>query len=349
MISIPTLKKFSEYKYLIHVSYWLFIVLFFGYFWGSIYHNFSTTLTNELVLLPAKMAATYIYVYLTIPLLLLKRKYLLFILISLSSLIIFGIIQRILIYYILTPLNPVYDPTLPLFDRYQIMHLIIDINTVTVIPIGARIAQAWYKSLMETQELERAKLEAELNFLKNQIQPHFLFNTLNNLYGLIVAKSDKAESLLLKLSEMLRYMLYQTNVDAIDLSEEIEHTKNYIEIEQLRYGDKVDICFNVYGSLEGKKIAPLILLPFVENCFKHGVAKATEPAWIRIDISLSNQYIQAIIENSIPLNNTKTLIPNSGIGLQNVKRRLDIIYKEQNELKIHATKDVYTVQLKLMR
>lgn len=229
------------------------------------------------------------------------------------------------------------------------MHLIIDINTVTVIPIGAKLAQAWYKSLMEAQELQRAKLEAELNFLKNQIQPHFLFNTLNNLYGLIVAKSDKAEFLLLKLSEMLRYMLYQTNVETIDLSEEIEQTKNYIEIERLRYGDKVDICFNVYGSVEGKKIAPLILLPFVENCFKHGVSKATQPAWIRIDISISDKYIQAIIENSIPANSANTLIPNSGIGLQNVKRRLDIIYKESNELKIYSSDEVYTVQLKLMK
>lgn len=343
------LQRLLSYKYLLHLFYWLFIVLFFGLFWGSINRDYGITFANELILLPAKMAATYIYVYITIPYLLLRRKYFFFIGSSILNLAFFGFVQRVLIYFFVIPWNKVYDPSLPLFDIYQTMHLVVDINTVTVIPIGAKLAQAWYRSIIDAKELEHAKLEAELNFLKNQVQPHFLFNTLNNLYGLIVAKSDKAEFLLLKLSDLLRYILYQTNVESIGLRDEIDHLKDYIEIEQLRYGDKVDICFNVYGDLDGKEIAPLLLLPFVENCFKHGVSKASDSAWIRIDISISDTLIEVIIENSVPLfaPNEPSILPQSGIGLHNVRRRLDIIYKDRNDLKIESEMGVYSVRLKL--
>lgn len=342
-------KRILAHKYLIHIGYWLFIVLFFGFFWGSIWGKYDVTFITELTLLPAKMAVTYIYVYLTIPFLLLKRKYALFILVSLVNLLLFALVERVLIYTFLIPLNAVYDPKLPLFDIYQIMHLVLDVNTVTVLPIGAKLAQVWYKNFSEAKELERAKLEAELNYLKNQVQPHFLFNTLNNLYALIVAKSDKAETLLLKLSDLLRYMLYQTNVDRALLSAEIEHVKDYIEIEQLRYGDKVDVCFNVYGNVGTKDIAPLLLLPFVENCFKHGVAKSKDEAWIRIDVSVSDTFIEFIVENSVPIlaNGSEAVDTQSGIGLQNVRRRLDIIYKDCYELKTHLGEGIYLVKLKI--
>lgn len=348
MIGTIKSNKLLALKIALHSAYWIFIVGFFGLFWGSANNNYGVTFFTELVLLPGKMLATYIYVYLTIPYLLLKRKYLLFVLTSIASLALIALLQRLLVCAFLIPYNKVFDPTLPFFDIYQIMHLIVDINTITVIPIGAKLAQVWYKNVMASKELERSKLEAELNFLKNQVQPHFLFNTLNNLYGLIVTKSDKAEVLLLKLSDLLRYMLYQTNSNSTLLESEIKHLKDYIEIEQLRYGDKVDVCFNVYGSLEGREIAPLILLPFVENCFKHGVLRASEQAWIRIDLSVSESLIEVIIENSIPqLNEPKPLIPPSGIGMQNVIRRLDIIYSGCYELKVNSSIDVYSVQLKL--
>lgn len=340
--------KLLSLKIALHFAYWIFIVGFFGLFWGSANDNYEVTFFTELILLPGKMLATYIYVYLTIPYLLLKRKYLLFVLASIASLALIALLQRFLVFNFLIPYNKVFDPTLPFFDIYQIMHLIVDVNTITVLPIGAKLAQVWYENVIASKELERSKLEAELNFLKNQVQPHFLFNTLNNLHGLIVAKSDKAEVLLLKLSDLLRYMLYQTNSNSNLLDSEIRHLKDYIEIEQLRYGNKVDVCFNVYGSLEGREIAPLILLPFVENCFKHGVLRATEQAWIRIDLSVSQSLIEVIIENSVPtIIQPSSLIPPSGIGLQNVIRRLDIIYSGRYELKVNPSSDVYSVQLKL--
>lgn len=348
MLSTLRANKLTALKVALHLGYWLFIVGFFGLFWGSANNNYGVTFTTELILLPGKILATYIYVYLTIPYLLLKRRYIIFVLSSLLNLTIIAILQRLLVCTFLIPLNSVFDPSLPFFDIYQIMHLVVDVNTITVIPIGAKLAQVWYKNVMAAKELERAKLEAELNFLKNQVQPHFLFNTLNNLYGLIVTKSDKAEVLLLKLSDLLRYMLYQTNSNSTPLESEITHLKDYIEIEQLRYGDKVEVCFNVYGNVEGKEIAPLILLPFLENCFKHGVMPAGDLAWIRIDLSVSDSLIEVIIENSVPaLRGANNLMPQSGIGLQNVKRRLEIIYNERYELKAQLQNEVYSVQLKL--
>ncbi len=319
-------------RYLRHILYWAGIVLFFGFFWGSSMGNYKKLIMSEIVLLPGKMMAVYFCIDYLLPKFLLKRRYSLFLLYSLLAMLLLGLFQRIIVFHFLIGWNEVFLP-LPFWNPYEIMHHIIDINTVMVIPLGVRLLRIYYRERVEASELAKAKFEAELKFLKNQVQPHFLFNTLNTLYGLTLKNSQKAGELVLKLSELMRYLLYETSVERVELEKELVHIKNYIELEKMRYNQRVEIGFNVMGKTQGKFIAPMILLHFVENSFKHSVAKSIEKAWITIDFSIKENSYLLRVENSKPsisgYHKADSLEVFAGVGLQNVQRRLDIIYKDQ--------------------
>lgn len=344
------INKLLENRFIPHIAYWTFIVLFFGLFWGSAEGKYDILIGSELILLPGKMAAVYLCIYWLVPMFLLKRKYVEFVGISLALLLVIAIFQRVLVYYLLIPWNSVYIPNLHLLDKFQIMHLMVDINSVVIIPLGVTLVKVWYKKLMETQELKRDKLEAELKFLKNQVQPHFLFNTLNNLYGLILKRSPQAEDVVLKLSELMRYMLYETNSDSVLLDKEVANTRSYIELEKVRYGEKVDICFDVYGNTMGWSIAPMLLLPFVENSFKHGVSASLDKAWIRIALSVDDTQLKFVVENSVPAGSgANSAEITSGIGLANVKRRLEILYPDSYSFSTNLKEGIYAAELIIMR
>ncbi len=201
----------------------------------------------------------------------------------------------------------------------------------------------WFISEKVKDKLKNEKLIAELAFLKSQINPHFLFNSLNNIYSLAYQKSAETPEAILKLSEIMRYMLYESNVDKVELSDEIRYLKNYIELQKLRLKDKARIKFEVSGDIESKTITPLVLISFVENAFKHGVAVDDEnPIIIRINIEAGKLFFQVINKKG-----KKNKDDTGGIGLQNVKRRLDLLYKDQYRLNIDNSNDVYTSELYL--
>jgi LytS/YehU family sensor histidine kinase len=264
--------------------------------------------------------------------------------------IILGLVQRIIVFNYLIGWNEVFFD-LPFWNPYEIMHHIIDINTVMVIPAGVRLLHIYYNEKFETTELAKEKFEAELKFLKNQVQPHFLFNTLNTLYGLILKKEDKAGEVVLKLSELMRYLLYETSVQRVELEKELHHIKNYIELEKIRYGNRVDVGYNIFGETSGRFISPMLLLHFVENSFKHGVSKSIDKAWITVDFTVSDNKYLLRIENSKPAITgylkSDVMEVFAGVGLQNVRRRLDIIYKEDYNLEIINKNDTYTIILEI--
>ncbi|HYQ57407.1 MAG TPA: histidine kinase, partial [Draconibacterium sp.] len=203
-------------------------------------------------------------------------------------------------------------------------------------------------------ELERNKLntelklkEAELKLLKAQIHPHFLFNTLNNLYGLTLEKSDDAPDLVLRLSDILDYILYRCNEKRVLLSDELTNLQNYIAIEKLRYSKKLNLETDLPNETDNLQIAPLLLLPFVENTFKHGVSNNPVAAFIRIKLSTRHTAIEFIIENS--KNPTQRQAPNysKGIGLKNVQKRLELLYPQKYKLKIDDKEETFSVTLSL--
>ena len=208
------------------------------------------------------------------------------------------------------------------------------------------IINDWAKQVREKQELENQTMVSELKFLRSQINPHFLFNTLNNLYALTLKKSDKAPEIVLKLSEMMRYMLYECNESKVLISKEINYIRNYLDLERIRHRKKVEINFELNGTVNQQKIAPLLLITFIENCFKHGIKNSITTGYVNLNIRLDGNDLFFIVENSKPSG-----LPNmehkraGGIGLVNVKRRLELLYPKAHDLKIEDSPNSYKVTL----
>lgn len=224
---------------------------------------------------------------------------------------------------------------------------VVQVTAVTmfiVIFVGMlRFAVDWFELEAKKKEMENEKLIAELNFLKAQINPHFLFNTLNNLYYLAYSKSENTTEVIAKLSQMMRYMIYDSNHPKVLLTKEIEYMHSYISLERMRLNNQIPIQFEVKGSVENIWIAPLIFITFLENAFKHGVGNNNPNAWVKISILLKGDECEYVVENSkAPKGEGK-----SGIGLQNVKRRLELSYPGNYQLTIEDKQDVYRVQLNL--
>lgn len=209
-----------------------------------------------------------------------------------------------------------------------------------------KIITDWVRSVREKQELETRTMQTELRFLKSQINPHFLFNTLNSLYALTLKKSDKAPEIVIKLSEMMRYMLYECNEKQVLLSNEVHYIRNYLDLEKLRQGQNVDIRLEVSGQISDQKIAPLMFIPFIENSFKHGLHNNISNAFVHMHLTVNEQRIEFICKNSkseaLPLQEHRR---SGGIGLVNVRRRLDILYPAHYSLKIDDTPHTYAVTL----
>ncbi len=206
----------------------------------------------------------------------------------------------------------------------------------------------WFKSRRRQQELEQAKLKAELTALKHQINPHFLFNVLNSLYGLAFKNDDEdtAEGIA-KLSQLMRYMLYESNVSRVPLLREVTYIEDFIDLQRLRLSERVDIRFIVEGELNGMEIAPMILIPFIENAFKHGISTVRE-SLIYIQITALNKKLQLQVKNPIhPGSRKQSESAPGGIGLANVRQRLEMLYPQGYKLEIDDANGIYEINLRI--
>jgi hypothetical protein len=223
-------------------------------------------------------------------------------------------------------------------------------NTVLfllVFTVGTCISmiQRWLKTEQNRKETENEKLNTELSFLKSQINPHFFFNTLNNIYSLAVVKSEKTAPSVMKLSQIMRYILTETGNDFVPLSKEVEFIDNYIELQQVRLTEMVKVKFTLEGDVESFRIAPLLLIPFIENAFKYGVS-TKEPSHINILLQSGKNGISFQAENYI-VTSTALEIEKTGIGINNVKRRLELLYPQQHQLKCEARDQHFYVHLEI--
>lgn len=193
------------------------------------------------------------------------------------------------------------------------------------------------------KQAEKEKLNAELFYLRAQINPHFLFNILNSIYSLAIEKSDNTAAAIVKLSQMMRYVLNETDKDFVSLEKEITYVSNYIELQQVRFGNSIPLFFTVNGNTAGKKIAPLILIPFIENAFKHGV-NAEENTEIKITVIIKEKELQLLVVNNKV--HTKNLEEEkSGLGIENTKERLRLLYPEAHTLVIDDTEKYFSILL----
>jgi LytS/YehU family sensor histidine kinase len=209
--------------------------------------------------------------------------------------------------------------------------------------LALKLSMDWYGQQLIIQKITVEKLNAEVNFLRAQVNPHFLFNILNNLYALTLKKSELAPDVVLKLSEMMEYMLYDSTGEKVPLEKEISYLNNYMELERLRFSGGAAIDLNINAALSGYEIAPLLLLPLVENAFKHGLGKQIKGGWIKVDIDLVQSTLGAIVENAKP----PSVVSNGkgGIGLDNLRKRLDLLYPGRYTLQLEDKKDAFWVKL----
>ena len=207
--------------------------------------------------------------------------------------------------------------------------------------------KVWYENKIKNEMLNRENKQAELQLLKAQIHPHFLFNTLNNIYSFTLTGSPKAEDLVNKLSGMMDYITTEGEKSLVPLIKELQFINDYIGLENVRYGDRLDMTVTIEGYYHDKLITPLLMIPFVENCFKHGASEMRGQQWINLAISVNNAQLDFRLSNSKPAqpNNKNS---KNGIGLTNVKKRLELLYPGKYLLNIESTSDKYSVHMQVL-
>lgn len=333
---------------LLHIIFWCAVLLFFTFFFGFESNDDNYILSFSLFLMPITIATTYVSIYKLIPDYLIKKKYFLFGLYSVYTLIISGYLLLVSVFFGLGYLSDFVYSNMSQLSR-SLFFVMIAVYLIVIIVSAFKLLKLNLKHAEKTKKLETKILETqlklkeqELNYLKMQIHPHFLFNTLNTMYGFALKKADETPEMILKLSNLLDYLLYQVDKPFVLLTDEINHIKDYIELEKMRFNNTLDVNIKCDNILETSKIAPMLLLPFIENSFKHGSLKNGVLS-INIDLSCDENTINFYIDNT----SSKSEHTKKGIGLENMQKRLDLLYKDKYTLTIDNTIDLYKVQLKL--
>ena len=338
-------------RILSHILFWMVAYFFFVIFYGRANREYSVTIIFASMLFPLSIATTYFINYYLIPRYLFTKKYSKFILLSFYTFVISIWLELIITLSVFIFINnyQIYKMDPSSFDSVL---LFVGLYFIILFATAIKLVRHSFQIQRRNRELDNLKLEtelklkeAELKLLKAQIHPHFLFNTLNNLYGLTLEKSDEAPNLVLRLSEILDYILYRCNEKQVSLSEEINNLNNYIEIEKIRYSDKLKLDVGFPENTNNFSIAPLIILPFVENAFKHGVSNFPGIAKVKSKISLIENNLIFNIENTKNRNIEKEKNYSKGIGLSNVKKRLNLMYPEKHILTINDKTETFSVNL----
>jgi hypothetical protein len=295
------------------------------------------------------IAFYYLNTYFFIPKLLDTKKFLAYTLLILGLLVFYGFFPRVyhglfgsLQPQLAQPGRPPRPRNYPLVNSYNIAIFLM----VFVFSTGIKVINQWLRSEQRTKEIANEKLQAELSFLKAQINPHFLFNTLNNIYALASSQSEHTAAAVMKLSNIMRYVLSEARNDMVPLEKEILFTSHYIELQKMRLTDKTSIDFTINGDPMGRQIAPLLLLPFVENAFKYGVS-TREWSPIRILLEINENSLYFSITNHKHFSSSLKMADNTGIGINNTRRRLDLLYDGKYELIINDKTNEFSVHLNI--
>jgi len=327
-----------------HAFFWVAIISFLVF----IAHSNTKMSTNDLlvvfVLYPAiNITLFYINYLVLIPQFLDKKRYGIYVIAVITAIILYGFakygVALIFKQYVLvTPKGEITG-----FGSYFLTTIFISLIYLFFSAI-LKFTVDWFLNERIQRDLENQRLSAELAFLKSQINPHFLFNSLNSIYSLAYQRSETTPEAILKLSEIMRYMLYECNDNKVDLVKELQYLQNYIDLQKIRFGNKAFIDFKIEGKIESQQIVPLLLIAFIENGFKHGVA-SNPLTPIRLLIDIEESHLHFYMQNKKHTNNRDA---SGGIGLNNVKRRLDLLYPGKYNLEIHDETDTYTVELSLV-
>lgn len=340
------LKKFlSELKIPLryHLIFWgsYFILNIIRF--ASINKDYWYSIKSNLVEFPLNILITYFTIYYLIPKFIVKKKYVKFFLFFTVSLVIFYLFRTGLNYILVT--KDIWPEAQGYQEPFTFIHMIeLVIGTVYIIGLvsAIKLTYDWISEKKKNDELQRIQLETELNFLKSQIQPHFFFNTLNNLYALVIKKSPNAPNVVMKLSEIMQYVLYEVKEPKVKLAKSINYLYSYLELEKLRYGERVQSEISIDGDIDDVEVPPLLFLPFIENCFKHGT-QHNEDIKVTIGFAIKDNFLYFTVKNNHAEKQIK--FKKHGIGIENVNRRLELLYGNRYNLETRPLDDIYSVKM----
>jgi two-component system LytT family sensor kinase len=295
-------------------------------------------------LLPAKLLLAYYLIWYIVDYGVARNKPLpRLILLSIPVLLLSILVHRLTLHYYTVPIllhNPWKDGSL--LDLRRVLSSLLDVSYAAAWTLAMKLLRMHWLGREREKKLTQEKLEAELKFLRTQTNPHFLFNTLNNIYALARKKSDNTADVVMKLSKLLRFMLYESRKERISISAEIRMVEDYLELEKIRYNERLTIRLEKQIDDPAQQIAPLLLLPFIENAFKHGASETRFDSYVTINIQLQGGILNFHIENSKEENGDTSVKDN--IGLSNVRRQLELMYVEHH-LRVDNQKDRFTIHL----
>jgi LytS/YehU family sensor histidine kinase len=321
----------SKNRWVVHVAFWLFVLVLYSLLFAQGANQFWHTVLFVGLLMPVTISATYLLNYFLVPTYLLRGRYASFALYFLYTLVGALFLEMwivVLTFIVVAELNmKAMSP-----GSINLTFLLTSLLMIVFLGVALKMLSHWQKSKDDYNHLMRDKIEAELKFLKVQLNPHFLFNTLNNLYYLSNEKSDQTPKAILALSEMLDYVLHEGKSQLVSLSREVTQLRNYIELEKLRYGNRLVVELLTNGNLESVTIPPMMLITLVENSFKHGAMPTADNSWIKIAVSNSD-VLRIEIRNS-----WKKIMMGEGIGLANIKSQLEILFPQNHSLEIDSSR-----------
>src|ERR1700722_2962335 len=344
-------RKEWPYRVIRHLLFWLVGSGIFAFMLGSERGWNAVTLKSILIFLPVLLLYVYVVLYWLVPRLLLRSSYVAFFLCYWA----WTLTRLFLSYccrYYLIPQSLFADPgphpafMHPFTAALDTLDFTVT-NVMATFAVFIRMYTFWRGEVWHKLQLQQEKTKAELELLKAQLHPHFLFNTLNNLYALVVERSDKAPQMLMRLSAILSYVLYECRDATVPLEREISICRDYIQLESERYGDRLDISMDFSGPVAGKTVAPMLFQPFIENAFKYGPAEQTGKAWMSIELSVRHNHVFFRVINSADFNARIAGGPDEEIGIQNIRRRLELIYPGRHQLSRERGDGVYIVSLSI--
>jgi sensor histidine kinase YesM len=345
-----------------HIAFWMSWGVFAGFIYSigpiATREPYLRTLTRSMAdsfaYLPLHMFCAYSLMYFLIPRYLVKGKYVMSVL---SAVVIFIITALLSVISNATVIEWIHNwygqPPIPKDIKilrtiqYGLMAGLRGGITIGGLAAAIKLLKYYYVKEQRNLQLQKEKAEAQLQLLKAQVHPHFLFNTLNNIYSHTQGKAPVASQLVMGLSEMLRFMLYEGNQSLVPLSKELKMVQDYISLEKIRYDDHLDVHIDVPADTDNLHITPMLLLPLVENCFKHGTSNMLEQPWLSLHIRIEDSTMHMKLINGKPVETGKQRDAHEGIGIKNVRARLELLYPGRHTFTITDDPEVFVVNLQL--
>lgn len=351
VVSLWERNNFDDFKitYWHHILFWSLYFIFNTLRWGSYFDDYDYSFKTNILSFINHISLAYFNIYYLMPKFVYKRKFKTYI-VSVFICLLAALILRYTLTYSLVSTNVWPEGPEPI-DRitlnYAVQMMLGELYVMSFVT-AIKITIDWLREKNKLIELEKRQLASELKFLRTQVSPHFFFNTLNNIYSLSLEKSDNAPELILRLSKLMRYLIYGTKEPLQPLKREIEIIQDYIELERVRFDNALKIFFNVQGDLEEALIPPMLLMPLVENAFKHGANKSLDQVCIAIDFIVLENMLYFNVSNTIPSPLSTSGQEIGGIGVKNVKKRLKLAYERKDyDFKVLSIGKQFNVSLNL--